>query len=85
MSNKKSHKKIIETRATFEGEDVVIHNECCRCEDPLLFAMKDNSHKFSIGLFTILRCLKIAEREGVVPQLSDEWWLLVDNRYPRRI
>ena len=52
--------------------------ECC-CEE-LVFAMQDTQHQFSIGLFTILDCLKIAEKQGYVPPLPDDWWLLVRGR-----
>lgn len=47
------------------------------CEDSLeelVFAMRDQSHEFSLGLTTILRCLAIAEKEGYVPELPSEWW-----------
>ena len=46
-----------------------------------IFAMKDKYHEFSIGLRTILDCLELAEQEGAVPKLSEEWWIQVQNRY----
>lgn len=42
--------------------------------EELVFAMRDHSHEFSLGLSTILRCLAIAEKEGYVPQLPSDWW-----------
>ena len=47
---------------------------CENCDEVLAFAMRDNFHEFSIGLSTILECLQIAEKEGYVPPLPDEWW-----------
>jgi hypothetical protein len=46
--------------------------ECCKEE--LVFAMRDNYHAFSIGLLTILDCLKMAEQGGYVPKLPEGWW-----------
>lgn len=53
------------------------------CDDPILFQMRDRYHEFSLGLFTILDCLKIAEQKGHVPKLPDEWWLSNKIRYDR--
>lgn len=60
-------------------------NTCDYCNDPLLFAMQDNFHKFSIGLFTILQCLKLAEDEGHVPHLPEDWWIQLANRYNLKV
>lgn len=46
--------------------------ECC--PEELIFAMKDTSHEFSMGLSTVLHCLAIAEKEGYVPPIAHEWW-----------
>ena len=72
-------KEIFENRATLQSEDPVTQDctdfECCREE--LVFAMQDNEHQFSLGLYTVLRCLAIAEKEGYLPPLPDEWWVQV--------
>lgn len=47
---------------------------CPYCLEELVFAMQDNTHQFSMGLSTILRCLAIAEQEGYVPKLPYDWW-----------
>ncbi len=52
--------------------------ECC--SEDLAFALKDNYHEFSIGLSTIMHCVAIAEYEGYLPKLPDEWWTKVGNR-----
>ncbi|GHU52746.1 hypothetical protein AGMMS49975_09200 [Clostridia bacterium] len=46
------------------------------CEEhgeKLLFELKDTYH-FSIGLSTLLECLKFAEKERAIPPLPQEWW-----------
>lgn len=48
-----------------ENDDVV---------EQLVFAMKDKTHDFTIGLDIIIECLKIAEDEGCVPKLPESWW-----------
>lgn len=75
-------KETFENRADLlPGGDPVSDNICDHCDDPLLFAMRDNHHQFAIGLFTILNCLKLAEEDGAVPKLPDEWWIDLVNRY----
>jgi hypothetical protein len=51
------------------------------CSDPLVFAMRDRHHDFSIGLLTVLKCLKVAEQEGFVPPLPEDWWPSVKYAY----
>ncbi len=52
-----------------------------RCDGTLLFAMQDNHHAFTMDLVTILQCIRIAEREGDLPPLPEEWWREIINRY----
>lgn len=66
---------------TESGTPAVQEKTCNHCDDPLLFAMKDNYHEFSMGLFTVLQCLKLAETEGHVPLLPDDWWIQLAIRY----
>lgn len=53
------------------------HTQGEECVEELMFMMKDNYHEFSLGLSIILKCLAIAEKEGYVPPLSDDWWLQI--------
>ncbi len=62
---------------TGEVEKIV----CDNCFEEYLFALKDNTHEFSIGLISILQCLAFAENEGAVPELPSEWWLEVKNHF----
>ncbi|MFI3270729.1 MAG: XRE family transcriptional regulator [Pseudomonadota bacterium] len=72
-------KKTFENRATETGE--YAHSECQNCNEELFFAMRDNYHNFSIGLRTVLQCLHLAEEEGNVPKLPQEWWNQIANRH----
>jgi hypothetical protein len=57
------------------------HVTCDFCPNPLVFAMRDNYHDFSIDLLTVLRCLKIAESEHVIPELPNDWWIHIKQAY----
>lgn len=56
---------------------------CDNCADPLIFALKDRHHEFSLGLFSVLECLKLAEKEGYVPELPEDWWHKLWKSYDR--
>ncbi|MDH2431029.1 hypothetical protein QCD60_30380 [Pokkaliibacter sp. MBI-7] len=51
------------------------------CDEPLLFAMRDNYHAFSMPLTTIMGCVAIAEARGILPPLPESWWVEVGNAY----
>lgn len=79
------HDDIIRNRATLAPER---EPSACgeglagrRCDGVLLFAMRDEHHLFSLDLETVLQCVRIAEQEGDLPALPDEWWNLVLDRY----
>ena len=61
----------------------VRHEDCC--SDPLVFAMRDKHHEFSLGLITVLQCLKIAEEEGFIPPLPFEWWEKINYSYHNEV
>lgn len=62
-------RKNFENRAALHAGRAASENDCERCGDPLIFAMQDRQHQFSLGLVTVLQCLRVAEREGFVPAL----------------
>lgn len=70
-----------EAERASDGALAVTEQNADCCFDPVLFAMKDRHHHFSIGLLTILECLKFAEDEGHVPPLPPQWWIDIDVRY----
>lgn len=41
---------------------------CEACYEPCIFELKDSVHTFNIGLLDILKCIKFAEDEGIVPK-----------------
>ncbi len=73
--------KSIENQAKFDINNLISYNNCDHCIDPLLFGMKDNYHEFSLGLFTVLDCLKLAEKNGYVPPLPEDWWISICRLY----
>ncbi len=75
------NKAIFENRAKLAGTNPASGVNCPKCDNPLVFAMQDNHHQFSLDLFTILSCLKLAEQEGGIPELPAEWWLQIEHRY----
>lgn len=76
--SKEAEKTIYHNRADFnKKEGKVIATDQTVDEnfsEELVFAMKDSTHNFSIGLTTILGCLSIAEEEGYLPPLPEGWW-----------
>lgn len=74
-------KKMFENRAAETAPGKAGHVACLNCDEDIVFAMSDKYHEFSIGLRTILRCLKIAENEGSVPPLPTEWWISIAHRH----
>ncbi|WP_415713372.1 XRE family transcriptional regulator [Maridesulfovibrio sp.] len=61
-----------------DGHELVI---CDECGEELVFSMQDNYHQFALGLRTVLYCLRVAETEGNIPPLPEDWWLDVDFRH----
>lgn len=55
---------------------------CPRCDELLVFGMKDREHEFSIGLSSVLECMVIAEHMGYLPSFHNEWWVSLVRRYP---
>lgn len=39
-----------------------------------LFDLRQNGEEFTLGLSTVLACLRFAELEGAVPRVSEAWW-----------
>ena len=50
-------------------------------EDNYYFYLKDSVHEFTISLQEILKCVKFAEEEGVIPELSKDWWNKISTLY----
>ncbi len=76
-------KDIYENRALQTDPDKAEQVNCLDCNEELAFAMRDKHHEFSIGLRTVLQCLRLAEQEGNVPPLPIEWWNKIASRHGR--
>ena len=74
------NKEIFENRAKLNAPKADINN-CDNCDNPVVFALKDNYHTFSLDLITVLKCLKMAEQENVIPELPGEWWNTIKITY----
>lgn len=70
-----------ENRATLDANPPATEQADLSQDDYMVFAMQDKHHQFTLGLSTLLECLYIAEKEGAVPQLPDQWWLALSTRY----
>ncbi|GHU89677.1 hypothetical protein FACS1894202_08280 [Clostridia bacterium] len=79
MTKKPDHQEIVINRAVPTGVACDVSESDC-CEEELLFGMRDKYHEFSIGLSTVLTCLKFAESEGRVPPLPVNWWVAFEGR-----
>jgi len=69
--------KIFQNRAEVV-QDIPKTQDCTSfecCHEELVFAMQDTHHQFSLGLSTVLECLAIAEKDGFVPKLPEDWWI----------
>jgi hypothetical protein len=72
------HKTILDNRAVLDPGDT---QDSSVNEEEMIFALQDRHHQFSMGLSTVLQCLRMAEREGGVPDLPEDWWIQVKRRY----
>lgn len=76
--SREAEKSMYENRATFDKKEgkIIVNDQTVdeNFSEELVFAMKDSTHEFSLGLTTVLGCLSIAEAEGYLPPLPKEWW-----------
>jgi hypothetical protein len=77
-----NHDAILNNQAQFDqAREPANENHCERCGEPLLFALQDKEHQFSMGITTVLQCLRLAEEKGFVPKLDMQWWFDVKANY----
>ncbi|MCL2872293.1 MAG: hypothetical protein FWF41_04850 [Betaproteobacteria bacterium] len=77
---KDNHEQVVENRAV-RVSNLAQENSGQCCNNHLLFAMRDNHHEFTLGVTTVLECVWIAEQQGFVPELPNEWWHQIINHY----
>lgn len=78
---KKADDDMLNNPATLDDNPPPVSEADLSCDEYMVFAMQDKHHQFTLGLSTLLECLYIAEKEGAVPQLPDQWWLALSTRY----
>lgn len=79
----KENQFVNEIPETAEFEDEVERILEPDAEDILWFSLKKGDIPFKIGLSDVLMCLKFAEQQGEVPELSRLWWIQVSTMYPK--
>jgi len=52
-------------------------------DDMLYFHLNTSTDQITIGLSSILECLKFAESEEYIPELPLPWWINLYGIYPR--
>lgn len=72
----------LNNRASLDDDPPPAAEADLSCDEYMVFAMKDQHHRFTMGLGTVLACLQFAEKEGAVPPLPADWWFKVGARYP---
>mgnify|MGYP000054382008 CR=1 FL=1 len=55
---------------------------CDNCGESMVFNFKQGNTIFHIPLSKILECLLIAEAEGQVPEIDENWWNELEELYP---
>lgn len=55
--------------------------QCINCDEPLIFALQDRHHQFSLNLSTLLACLQFAESQHAIPKIPDTWWDEIRTRF----
>ncbi|KAE9541341.1 hypothetical protein HT665_04235 [Ursidibacter maritimus] len=74
----KKNNKILSNNAKLFAAN---NSQCNQCDETLIFAMQDQYHQFSIGITTILECLKFAESQNAIPKISEDWWDQIRERF----
>ncbi|MDG6897859.1 hypothetical protein A6A19_07705 [Actinobacillus delphinicola] len=70
----------IENEAEWTGE--MESHDCSKCDEILIFTLRDNFHTFTIPFSTVLAMLKFAETDGDIPPIPPEWWVRMQGLYP---
>ena len=50
-------------------------------EETVFFHLQDATHEFTMGLKDILKCVKIAEKKGMIPALPKMFWHTMASHY----
>lgn len=53
--------------------------------DQFYFEMQQGDHTFLIGFKDLLKCLKLLEKMGEIPEIGAKWWLRMATLYGEEI
>ena len=67
--------------ATPTGKITKDFNPIKDVEEKVFFHLQDSTHEFTMGLKSILQCLKFAEDENVIPKLPQDFWSAMYGEY----
>ncbi|GAB1660365.1 TPA: hypothetical protein ACK3JP_002337 [Mannheimia haemolytica] len=73
------HEEILHNRAELQ-QAVEKEEFCAKCDNSVVFHLRDNYHEFTLGLDTILQCLHFAEEKGAIPPIPEDWWYEMTGR-----
>lgn len=79
MTKKVTHEEVLNNRSKLQQADEKTEF-CAKCDNPVVFRLRDNYHEFTLGLDTILQCLHFAEEQGAIPPIPDDWWYEMTGR-----
>lgn len=67
--------------STPSGEIIRHYDVNATDEETVFFHLVDTSHEFVMGLKDILKCVKMAEKQGLIPELPGSWWDMISEDY----
>ena len=76
-------KDAFDKRLIVPSEGLIAYDQACaECQERLVFALQVGDETVSIGLSTVLQCLKVAELGKYLPEIDEGierggWWLKV--------
>ncbi len=76
--NQNENKEIFFNRAEIKNAQ---HICCENCFENVVFMLKDKDHEFSMGLSTVLECLRFAQDNGDIPPIDEKWWIDVRKHF----
>ena len=73
-----NHQEMNDRRVSLEEAEEMV---CNRCDERVIFHLRDKDHEFTMGLSTVLECLMFAVEQGDLPKLPLSWCTDVDYAY----
>lgn len=79
MAKNQAHEEAFNNRAELQ-QAAEKEEFCAKCDNPIVFRLRDNYHEFTLGLNTVLQCLHFAEEQGAIPPIPEDWWYEITGR-----